>query len=114
MRGAGLPSAAYVAIEIAQVRLAIDDMAANDMPAADLRPADVRKLVDHGAKGANVRARFGALSRFLDWCQEAGHIPANPCALIARARRPKASQARSHYLTPAGPGAPVDGRHRVA
>ena len=100
MRGAGSPSAAYVTTEIAQVRLAIDAMAANDMPAADLGPADVRKLVDQGGKGANVRARFGALSRFLDWCQEAGHIPANPCALIARARRPKASQARLHYLTP--------------
>ena len=61
----------------------------------------MRKLVDNGDKGANARARFGALSRFLDWCQEAGHVPANPCALIARARRPKASQARSHFLTPA-------------
>ena len=45
--------------------------------------------------------RFGALSRFLDWCQEAGHIPANPCAQIARARRPKTPQARSRYLTTA-------------
>ncbi len=51
--------------------------------------------------GQRPRARFGALSRFLDWCQDAGHIQANPCALIARSRRPKAPQARAHYLTPA-------------
>jgi integrase len=100
MRGAGLPSASYVAIQIAQVRFAVDAIAARDMPAANLSPADVRKLVDHGAKGTNVRSRFGALSRFLDWCQEAGYIPTNPCALISRARRPKASQPRSHYLAP--------------
>ena len=62
----------------------------------------MRKLLENsGSEGANARARFGALSRFLDWCQDAGHIQANPCALIARCRRPKAPQARSHYLTPA-------------
>lgn len=102
MRGAGMPSAAYVAIEVTQVRLALDGMEAAEMPAADLGPADVRKLVDHGSnEGGNARARFGALSRFLDWCQDAGHIQANPCALMARSRRPKAPQARSHYLNPA-------------
>jgi integrase len=102
MRGAGFPSVAYVAIEIAQVRLALDGMEATQMPAADLGPADVRKIVDHGGdEGANTRARFGALSRFLDWCQDAGHIQVNPCNLIARTRRPRAPQARSHYLTPA-------------
>jgi len=50
---------------------------------------------------ASIRARFGSLTRFLDWCQDAGHIKANPCALIARSRRPKAPPARAHYLTPA-------------
>ena len=33
---------------------------------------------------AATRARFGALSRFLDWCHDVGHIPANPCALKHR------------------------------
>jgi hypothetical protein len=42
-----------------------------------------------------ARKRFGALSRFLDWCQDAGHVSANPCALIARSHRPNAPQARS-------------------
>ena len=102
MRGAGLPSVAYVAIEIAQVRLALDGTDATEMPAAEFGPTEVRKLLVHGGdEGANLRARFGALSRFLDWCQDEGHIQANPCALIARTRRPKAPQARSHYLTPA-------------
>ena len=90
----------YVTTEIIQVRLAIDAMAAHEMPAADLEPADVRKLVDNGGEGANVGHRFGSLSRFLDWCQETERLPANPCALIGRARRPKASRARTHYLTP--------------
>ena len=49
----------------------------------------------------SARARFGALSRFMDWCQDAGHVQANPCLLIPRSRRPKAPQARSHYLGPA-------------
>jgi integrase len=101
MRGSGLPSVAYVGIEIAQVRLAIGGMAAAEIPAADFGPADVRKLLERsGSEGANARARFGALSRFLDWCQDAGHIQANPCALIARSRRPRSPQARAHYLTP--------------
>jgi hypothetical protein len=32
--------------------------------------------------------------------RDAGHIKTNPCAQIARARRPKTPQARSRYLTP--------------
>lgn len=98
MRGAGLPSPAYVAEELAQVRLALEDMGAERTPVAELTEADVRKLLADGAGVA--RKRFGALSRFLDWCHDAGHIKANPCTQIARARRPKALQPRVHYLTP--------------
>ena len=102
MRGAGLPSPEYVRDELTQVRLALAEMEAADMPAADLGTTELRKLVGGTGDGAaSTRGRFSALSRFLDWCQDAGHIPANPCALIARSRRPKAPQARSHYLTPA-------------
>jgi len=97
MRGAGLPSPAYVAEETAQVWLALAEMGAKQTPVADLTEADVRKLLSGGTGVA--RKRFGALHRFLDWCQDAGHIRANPCALIARSRRPKALQPRSHYLT---------------
>ncbi len=97
LRGAGLPSQGYIADELAQVRLALEAMHAKQMPAVALTPSDIRKLL---ASTASARARFGALSRFLDWCQDAGHVQANPCLLISRSRRPKAPQARSHYLTP--------------
>ena len=100
MRGTGAPSPGYVAEELAQIRLALATMSAEDMPAADLSEADVRRLLSAGGGNSIARKRFGALSRFLDWCQDAGHIGTDPCALIARARRPKAPRARSHYLTP--------------
>jgi integrase len=77
-------------------------MEANDMPATDLCDAEVRKLLRRASDGAaTARARFGSVSRFLDWCQDSGHIKANPCALIARGRRPKAPAARAHYLVTA-------------
>ena len=102
LRGAGLPSPDYVADELAQLRLALVDMRVKNKPAADLTVADVRRLLGGAVPGtASIRSRFGSLTRFLDWCQDAGHIKANPCALIARSRRPKAPQARAHYLTPA-------------
>ncbi len=99
MRGAGMPSATYVTEELAQVRLALDEIGAADTPAVDLSESDIRKLLASG--GTVARKRFGALSRFLDWCHDERHIRANPCAQIARNRRPKAPQARAHYLTPA-------------
>jgi integrase len=102
LRGAGLPSPDYVADELAQLRMALVDMKVENKPAADLTVAEVRRLLGGAVPGtASIRARFGSLTRFLDWCQDAGHIKANPCALIARSRRPKAPQARAHYLTPA-------------
>lgn len=100
LRGAGLPTPDYVADEITQVRLALADMEAENMPVASLGAQHIRQLIARAEGAASPRARFGALSRFMDWCQEAGHISANPCALIARSRRPKAPQARAHYLTP--------------
>lgn len=99
LRGFGLPTPEYVAVEIAQANMALVAMDANDMPAADLSDAEVRRLLGAATGVTTARKRFGALSRFLDWCQDAGHIAANPCALIGRARRPKAPQARAHYLT---------------
>ena len=101
MRGAGLPSSTYIAIELAQVKLALQVIDAENTPATELTAEDVRRLTANGGSGTNARARFGALNRFLDWCQDTGHIKVNPCALIGRARRPKAPQARAHYLTPA-------------
>ena len=101
MRGTGLPSSKYVTEEISLTRQAISIMQAGDMPAADLGDTEVRRVLRRSSDGAaTARARFGAMSRFLDWCQDAGHIKANPCALISRSRRPKAPPARSHYLSP--------------
>jgi integrase len=99
MRGSGAPSPAYVAEEIAQLRMALAAMAAETMPATALTDREVRTLLDEAGGNTVARKRFGALSRFLDWCHDAGHIQTNPCALIARARRPRAPQARTHYLT---------------
>jgi integrase len=97
LRGAGLPTAKYVADEMTQLRLALKEMKCEHTPIADLTVGDVRRLLNVTAR---ARIRFGALVRFLDWCQDIGYIAVNPCSQIARARRPKAPQARSHYLTP--------------
>jgi integrase len=97
----GLPSPQYVANEVVQVRLALEAMEANETPATGLTDADVRRLLDLTAdQGSISRKRFGALSRFMDWCQEAGHVQSNPCLLVPRGRRPKAPHAREHYLIP--------------
>lgn len=102
LRGAGLPSAKHAAEEATRARAAVDAMDAGNRPVADLTAADVRRLLDLNAdRPATVRARFGALSRFLDWCIDAGHIEVNACLMVAKARRPKTVQARAHYLTPA-------------
>ncbi len=99
--GSGEPSASYVRAEAAQVRLAIATIGGEQMPATELADADLRKLLDAASgSGGNARARYGALSRFLDWAQDSGHIQANPCALLARSRRPRAPPARLEYLTP--------------
>jgi integrase len=102
MRGTGSPSPSYVKEEVAQVRMALANMDAKDTPAAALTTADVRRLVD--STEINVRARFAALSKFLDWCQDVGHIQINPCIAVPRARRPRAPQSRERYLLPADLG----------
>jgi integrase len=101
MRGTGWPSAKYVSEELGQLRMALQEMRAEAMPASELTEAQIRALLGSAVGTTTARHRFGPLSRFLDWCQDAGHIAANPCTLIARSRRPRAPQARSHYLTPA-------------
>ncbi len=100
LRGTGLPSPEHVAEELAQVRAAIVAMKATDTPVADVTAADVRLMLALvGDKPATARMRFGALSRFFDWCHDEQAVPANPCAMLARARRPKAIPALIHFLT---------------
>ena len=100
LRGTGLPSPGHVAEELAQVNAGMTALEAKDRPVGGITAADVRRVIGALAvKPATARARFGALSRFFDWCQEEEHIEANPCAILPRARRPKAPAARSHFLT---------------
>jgi integrase len=100
MRGNGKPSPDYVAEELAQTGFALVEMGAKDKPVADLTEADVRGLLAKAEGKTTARKRFGPLSRFLDWCKDAGYIQTNPCDLITRARRPRAPQSRAHYLKP--------------
>jgi len=100
LRGPGLATPQHVKEETTRARAAVAAMDAAARPVADLSAVDVRRLLDgDAARPATARARFGALSRFLDWCQDAGHVEVNPCAMVAKARRPKTVQARAHYLT---------------
>jgi len=100
LRGVGLATPQHVKEETTRARAAVAAMDAAARPVADLTATDVRRLLDgDAARPATARARFGALSRFLDWCQDAGHLEVNPCAMVAKARRPKTVQARAHYLT---------------
>jgi integrase len=100
LRGSGVPSPGHVADELAHVRAAVEHVKAADKPVANLSASDLRDLLTaEASRPATARARFGALGRFLDWCLDAGHVQANPCALITRARRPRAPQGRAHYLS---------------
>ena len=99
-RGSGLPSAAYVAEDVAQLRMALRDMKIESRPARHLTTADVRRLIDNKTEAQNVRARFAALTKYLDWLVDEGHIDTNPCVTVGRARRPRAPQARATYLRP--------------
>jgi integrase len=98
-RGGGRLSPTYVAEELAQIQMALAHMDAARFPVADLTPEHVRRLVATVEGETTARKRFGALSRFLDWAVDFGHIPFNPCAQVSRAMRPKPPQARSSFLT---------------
>lgn len=102
MRGRGLPSPAYAATELAHLKTAVATMKAGDKPVGDLAPSHLRNLLKAEATRAAVaRHRFGAVSRFLDWCMDEGHVRLNVCTQIGKAKRPKPPAARNRYLTPA-------------
>ena len=99
LRGVGLPCTRHVREDAARAYAAVAAMDGGNTPVSGLTPADVRRMLDANPAHPSVaRARFGSLSRFLDWCQEGGHLDVNPCALVAKARRPKAVPARAHFL----------------
>ena len=100
LRGIGLATEQHVREETTRARAAVAAMDAPARPVADLTAEDVRRPLDaQAARPATARAHFGALSRFLDWCQDASYVELNPCAMVAKARRPKSVQTRAHYLT---------------
>ncbi len=99
LRGAGLPSPAHAAEELAQVRAAMNMMEAADTPVTEINGACIRSMLASLAdKPATARARFGALSRFFDWCLDEERIAANPCAALPKARRPRGIPARAHVI----------------
>jgi integrase len=101
MRGRGLASAAYVSTELAHLKAAVACMKAGEKPALDLCAADLRVLLKAEAgRAAVARHRFGAVSRFLDWCMDEGHVRMNVCTQVGKSKRPKPPAARNRYLTP--------------
>lgn len=98
--GHGLLSAGAVAQELSHTRSAILAMSALDKPADAIGLADVKRMLgDVAEKGATARHRFGALSRFYDWAQDEGHVVANPCGLLPKARRPRPPKSRQTFHT---------------
>ncbi|RVT97675.1 DUF4102 domain-containing protein [Rhodovarius crocodyli] len=101
MRGRGTPGAAYVATELAHLRAAVETMKAGDKAVRDVSAPDLRTLLRAEAKRPAVaRHRFGAVSRFLDWCMDDGHAPSNVCLSIGKDKRPKPAAPRTRHLTP--------------
>ena len=102
LSGKGRPSPRHVAEELAHVTAAIKALEADDRPISSITPADIRRVMAAVAdKPASARARFGAVSRFFEWCLEEEYVAVNPCNMLPRGRRPKAVAARAHFLTPA-------------
>lgn len=100
LRGSGMASANYVAREIARVKAAVGDMKASGRAVSDISDRDVRTLLRATAdQPGAARHRFGALSRFLDWCRDERVVATNPCVTIGKERRPKPLPARQQFLT---------------
>jgi integrase len=102
LRGAGKLSADYAAAEANRVRAAVADMKATGKSVAEIDATDLRTLLRAtAAQPGAARHRFGALSRFFDWCRDEGLVAVNPCLLVGKDRRPKPIPARQYYLRPA-------------
>ena len=99
LRGHGTISPRQAAYDIAYVKAAIASMKAGGKVADDLGASDLRTmLLNCGSHAATARHRYGALSRFFDWAQEESLVKANPCHLVAKARRPRPVAARETFL----------------
>lgn len=90
LRGGGLVSPRYVSNETRQLRLALAETGSNTKSVDELGADDLARLLRrHAARPATARARFGAVSRFLEWCRDNRLIAANPAEAIGRRQRPK-------------------------
>jgi integrase len=83
-KGGGRISERWVKEQTVHLGCAVDALEIASSPVASVDVATVRKL-QHGKV---YRHRFGALSRFLDWCVHEDRIAFNPCASVGRAYRP--------------------------
>lgn len=103
MRGkGGLVSPRHAGYELAHARAAAVTMGADALAVADVTPTHVRALLTaEAARPATARHRLGAFSRFCDWLQEEGAIPANPCTMLSRRQRRIVVAQRVDYLAPA-------------
>jgi integrase len=99
--GHGTLSARAVAEELSHTSAAILTMNGQDKSADAVSGADIKRMLELLAdKPATARHRFGALSRFYDWAQDEGHVAANPCAQLAKARRPRPPRPRPVFHSP--------------
>ena len=100
MRGDGTLTGRHVHYELAHIKAGILVMNAGGTAVADIGATEIRAMLTaSAAKQATAKHRFGALSRFFDWCQDEGFIALNPCSLVAKARRPRPVAARQHHMT---------------
>jgi len=99
LRGGGLISAGHAANELNQLRHALAELQAEALPVANIGPEHVAALLRrHAGRPATARARFGALSRFLEWCREERLIRANPAEAITARQRPKPPPPRNRVV----------------
>lgn len=101
--GDALPKTKHGVTERSQLALGLSDMQAGDLEPADLSVRDVRALVSrHKARPATARARYGALSRFLDNLVADEIIAVNPCASLGKKHRPAPPPPKRLSLNAAG------------
>jgi integrase len=101
LRGGGAITARHAADELAHAAAAVATMEATAKTVDSLTASDLKRLLAAEAgRAATARARFGAVSRFFDWCMETGYATINPCLLVSRGARPRAPEARSRFHKP--------------
>jgi integrase len=100
LRGPGLISSSFAKEETSHVLAAVEAMGAGRKPIKDVDVFDIRRLLRADPEHPNAaRHRFAAIRRFFDWCHDEGMLLTNPCAHIAKARRPRTPASRAHCLS---------------